>query len=312
MEDSGDVAQSAFKAPLRRLFHPFLTVCPDEKEDIEEFLDSPVLSLPLAEAFQQGVQGTAPCLFPLRKGAGVPEGSGAFPEKLEVVVRIKDSVIVSERPPVNDDPLLSAVDHHPRHEDFAVLQLRIPLHRSHIAAYRRFASRKVVLLHQPGVYPFCRMALVPRVFKILFQPLVDDLVIGGPSTGKGCVFLGEYLSIPPRRIFYGVSRMPGFPGYFAHVLAVRSLRGPYVFVLVHPEDPFPPASLSWCSFTTAKPRSGGQFSAVLRSKSCQVKSVKITAVSISLAIHKRMIMTFHNRRATVKIKVSIGQPLCTR
>ena len=182
-----------------------------------------------------------------------------------------------------------------------------------IAAYRRFASRKVVLLHQPAVYPFCRMALVPRVFKVLFQPLVDDLVMGGPSTGKGCVFLGEYLSIPPEGLFHGVFRMPGFPGYFAHVLAVRSLRGLYVFVLIHPEDTFPPASSSWCSFTTAKPRLGGQFSAVVRSKkSGQVKSVKITAVSISLAIHKRMIMTCHNRRETVKVKVSIGQPLCTR
>ena len=156
------------------------------------------------------------------------------------------------------------------------------------------------------------MALVPRVFKVLFQPLVDDLVMGGTSTGKGCVFLGEYLSIPPEGLFHGVLRMPGFPGYFAHVLAVRSLRGSYVFVLIHPEDPFPPASSSCCSFTTAKPRSGGQFLTVVRSKSGQVKNVKITAVSISLAIHKRMIMTFHNRRETVKVKVSIGQPFCTR
>ncbi len=208
----------------------------------------------------------APCLSPFRKGASVPEGSGAFPEKLELVVRIEDPVIVSERSSVNGDPLLSAVDRHPRHEGFAVLQLRTPLHRRHIAAYRRFASRKVVLLHQPAVYPFCRMALVPRVFKVLFQPLVDDLVMGGPSTGKGCVFLGEYLSIPPEGLFHGVFRMSGFPGYFAHVLGVRSLRGLHVFVLINPEDTFPPASSSWCSFTTAKARSGGQFSAVVRSK----------------------------------------------
>ena len=313
VEDSGDVTQSAFQGLLRRFLRPLLSVCPDEEEDIDEFLDSPVLSLPLAEPFQQGVQGAAPCLSPFRKGASVPEGSGAFPEKLELVVRIEDPVIVSERSSVNGDPLLSAVDRHSRHEGFAVLQLQTPLHRRHIAAYRRFASRKVVLLHQPAVYPFCRMALVPRVFKVLFQPLVDDLVMGGPSTGKGCVFLGEYLSIPPEGLFHGVFRMPGFPGYFAHVLAVRSLRGLYVFVLIHPEDTFPPASSSWCSFTTAKPRLGGQFSAVVRSKkSGQVKSVKITAVSISLAIHKRMIMTCHNRRETVKVKVSIGQPLCTR
>jgi len=132
------------------------------------------------------------------------------------------------------------------------------LDRRHVVAHRRLASGEPEFVLQAGINPFCRMALLLRAFKVLFQPFVNDFMVGAEH--RIGLFLpgGVSCEFSPKVFLHCVSRMACFPCYFAHVLAVHPVSGPYVFVLIHPEHPFSSGIFVVVCITADDTRSDGQ------------------------------------------------------
>jgi hypothetical protein len=48
------------------------------------------------------------------------------------------------------------------------------LGKSHIPTNGGFSAFEAMLIHQPIVYPMCRMSLLCRLFLVVFQPAFDS------------------------------------------------------------------------------------------------------------------------------------------